>query len=76
MSINSKSPHFYWLDNHLFQQVSESPYLGVKLSEDLTWGSHISKITKNLGKLYPGISQTQPQVLPTFLQENSIQYVR
>ena len=33
MSINNKSTHFY-------------PYLGVTISEDLKWSSHISKITK------------------------------
>ncbi|MCG7877120.1 MAG: reverse transcriptase family protein, partial [Candidatus Thiodiazotropha taylori] len=46
MSINSKSSHFYQLGDHILQQVPENPYLGITLSEDLKWGSHISKITK------------------------------
>ena len=46
MSINNKSTHFYLLDGHILQQVLENPYLSVTISEDLKWGSHISKITK------------------------------
>ena len=46
MSINNKSTHFYQLDGHILQQVPENPYLGVTISEDLKWSSHISKITK------------------------------
>ena len=46
MSINSKSSHFYQLDDHIQKQVPENPYLGITLSEDLKWGSHINKITK------------------------------
>ena len=46
MSINSKSSHFYSLDNHILKHVQESTYLGLTLSEDLKWGPHIQKITK------------------------------
>ena len=46
MSINSKSTHFYQLDGHILQQVPENPYLGVTISDDLKWSSHICKITK------------------------------
>ena len=46
MSINQKSTHFYQLDNHILQQVHVNPYLGVTLSDNMKWNSHISKISK------------------------------
>ena len=45
MSINQKSTHFYQLDDHILQQVPDNSYLGVTLSEDLKWNSHINKIS-------------------------------
>ncbi len=41
MSINSKSHHFYQLDQHILQQVEE-----VTISDSLKFGPHISKIVK------------------------------
>ena len=46
MSINQKSAHFYQLDGHILQQVPDNPYLGVTLSDDMKWHSHINKISK------------------------------
>ena len=46
MSINNKSSHFYELDKHILQQVPENPYLGITISEDLKWTSHINKISR------------------------------
>ena len=46
MSINQKSAHFYQLDGHILQQVPDNPYLGVTLSDDMKWNSHINKISK------------------------------
>jgi len=46
LSINQKSSNFYQLNGHILQNVPENPYLGVTISEDLKWSSHISKITK------------------------------
>ena len=46
MSINQKSTHFYQLDSHILQQVPDNPYLGVTLSDNMKWNSHISKISK------------------------------
>ena len=45
MSINNKSSHFYELDKHILQQVPENPYLGITISEDFKWTSHINKIS-------------------------------
>ena len=36
---------FYQLNGHILQQVSEIPYLGVTIRDDLQWSSHINKIT-------------------------------
>ena len=46
MSIRNKSSHFYTLGDHILQQVSETPYLGLTLSEDMKWSTHITKKTK------------------------------
>ena len=66
MSINQKSAHFYQLDGHILQQVHDNPYLGVTLSDDMKWNSHINKIPKKanstLGFL-KGISSTAHKIL-------------
>ena len=46
MSINSKSSYVYQLDKQVLQRVPNNPYLGVTISEDLKWGTHINKLTK------------------------------
>ena len=49
MSItSSKRPftYIYTLDNHTLQQVQNSPYLGVLLSDDMKWTPQITNITK------------------------------
>ena len=49
MSITSSKRPFtyrYTLDNHTLQQVQNSSYLGVLLSDDMKWTPHITKITK------------------------------
>ena len=44
----SKQPmeHYYTLNDHVLEQVSENPYLGVLISEDLKWTKHINKTCK------------------------------
>ena len=34
---------FYQLNGQILQQVSENPYLGLTIRDDLQWSSHISK---------------------------------
>ena len=46
LSIRGKSNHFYSLDNTILQQVPSNPYLGITISEDLKWGTHIDNTTK------------------------------
>ena len=43
MSIKGKSSCLCNLDNRVLQQVTENPYLGILLSEDLGWSKHIAK---------------------------------
>jgi hypothetical protein len=46
LSINKKSNKFYSLDNHIFQEVQDNPYLGLQISNDLKWSMHINNISK------------------------------
>ena len=46
LCIQQKSSHFYQLDNEILQQVDSNPYLGLTISEDLQWKTHITNITK------------------------------
>ena len=39
-------PFFYTLNDHILQYVGTNPYLGVTLSEDLTFDAHVGNITK------------------------------
>ena len=34
----------YTLDNHFLEKVNNNPYLGVLISDDLKWATHINKI--------------------------------
>ena len=34
----------YTLDNHILEKVKNNPYLGVSISDDLKWATHINKI--------------------------------
>ena len=48
MSITrSKSPHqyLYTLDDHILEQVQDNPYLGITLSDNLKFTTHINKIS-------------------------------
>ena len=37
---------FYKLDNSILQQVTDNPYLGLQISQDLKWNTHICNISK------------------------------
>jgi len=45
MSINNSSNYLYDLNNHVLERVQCSPYLGLTISDDLKWGTHITKIS-------------------------------
>ena len=47
MSFNSRFSHIYTLNNHILQEVEkQNPNLGILISEDLKWESHLIKVTK------------------------------
>ena len=47
MSVGKKtSSFFYQLNNTILQDVDHNPYLGLLISKDLKWGTHIDKISK------------------------------
>ena len=46
LSIRQKSSRFYQLDGEILQEVNSSPYLGITISNDLQWKTHITNIVK------------------------------
>ena len=46
LSVNTHSTHFYQLDNTILKEVDSNPYLGITISNDLQWKTHINSISK------------------------------
>mgnify|MGYP007024906418 CR=1 FL=1 len=46
LSIRNKSHKIYSLNGHILQQVKHNPYLGLQISEDLKWTTHILNVAK------------------------------
>ena len=57
--------HMYSLCDHILEQVKTNPYLGVLLSEDLKWSSHINniagKLNQTLGFLRRNLFKAMPK---------------
>ena len=51
LSIKPKTFKFYELNNTFLQQVPHSAYLGIQLSSDLTWKTHINSVTKKANSI-------------------------
>ena len=46
LSIKKRSSYFYQLSNTILKEVTSNPYLGVHLSADLKWRTHINHVCK------------------------------
>ena len=46
LRVNPRTSHFYQLGNTILKEVTNNPYLGVTISSDLKWGTHIDNICK------------------------------
>ena len=46
LSLQHSSSFFYQLNSTILQRVTSDVYLGIRISEDLKWGPHISSVTK------------------------------
>ena len=44
--VKGKLPYFYTIHDTILEQITNSPYLGLDIADDLKWDRHISKITK------------------------------
>ena len=67
ISKKSKPSSFdYILHNHVLEAVKDSKYLGLTISHDLDWGTHINNITckanKTLGFLRRNLKNCTPKV--------------
>ena len=61
-------PFFYTLNDHILQYVGTNSYLGVTLSEDLTFDAHVGNITKK-GSRMLGFIQRNLKGSPSRLKE-------
>ena len=46
LSIRKKSTFYYQLDNTFLKEVPNNPYLGITISNDLSWSTHINNVCK------------------------------
>jgi hypothetical protein len=60
MSMRQKSSYFYQLDQHILEQVKTNPYIGLNISDDLKWSSHISIIRLHNLKSDTDIAHIEP----------------
>ena len=52
LPTKARSSFFYSLGGVILKQVQHSPYLGVHISGDLKWSTHISNICKRVGSTF------------------------
>jgi len=49
LPTKSKSQFFYSLGDTILQHVEQNPYLGIQISSDLKWSTHITGLCKKVG---------------------------
>jgi hypothetical protein len=42
LSIKQKSSKLYSLNGHILEQIKNNPYLGLQISENMKWSTHIN----------------------------------
>ena len=70
LSINSKSSYYYQLNNTTLKHVDNNPYLGLLISKDLKWATHIEKICKKASSTL-GFIQRNLRHCPTHCRKSA-----
>ena len=70
LSINSKSSFYYQLNNTILKHVDNNPYLGLLISKDLKWATHIEKICKKASSTL-GFIQRNLRHCPTHCRKSA-----
>ena len=68
---SSKNAHMYSLSGHILDTVSDNPYLGLQISDDLKWRKHIANTT-NKASIALGLLRRNLKFLPK--QHKTIAY--
>ena len=81
LSSRNKSSYFYSINDNILKRVKSSPYLGVTISEDYKWSTHINKKTAKassmLGLLKRNLKYCPPECKKlgyTSLVRSSLEY--
>ena len=76
LSVNSKTSFYYQLSNSILKHVQSNPYLGILLSSDLKWDSHITAITKKANSTVGFLRRNLRRCPPACKQQAYISLVR
>ena len=67
------TPHHYKMRNSILESVCHHPYLGVEISDKLTWARHIDQSDGQQSKQHPELTETQPVELLATYKGNCVQ---
>ena len=65
-----KSAHMYSLSGQILESVSDNPYLGLQIFDDLKWNKHI-RITVNKASIAQGMLRRNLNFLPKNLESTA-----